>query len=637
MTVNAHRESAGFLPPVPAPCRFRRSRRLGALSVVAAATLGLTAVVAAGPAIATPSNGAPDLGPNVLVFDPSMPTSQIQTAVDAVAAQQVGNQFGADRFALLFKPGTYGSAATPLVIQVGYYTEVAGLGQSPTDVTINGHIDVYNQCDASGCVALNNFWRSMSNLTINVMGSSDCHATADFWAASQAAPVRRVNVTGGTLSFMDYCTAPSFASGGFVADSSAQTVVNGSQQQFFVRDSSVGSWSNGVWNQVFAGVQGAPAQCFPADAACGGPYTTLASTPASREKPYLYVDSSGGWRVFVPAPRRNSLGTTWGNGPTAGHSVPLSDFYIARPSDSVRTINKQLARGQNLLFTPGVYPVDRTIDVKRPDTVMLGLGIATLTAVHGATPIHVADVKGVDIAGLMIDAGTENSRVLLQIGNKHSARERSRGHDHSSDPSDPTGIQDVFFRIGGPHLGKATVSLEVNSDNVLLDDIWAWRADHGAGVGWTSNTADTGVVVNGDDVTATGLFVEHYQKTEVTWNGENGRTIFFQNEMPYDVPDQASWTNNGVAGYAAYQVARRVKTHEAWGLGSYSFFNVGPDIHADHAIEVPVTAGVKMHDLLTIFLDATNGHGAIDHVINDAGGSSSIANPDVPVTVTDYP
>jgi hypothetical protein len=617
--------------------RVRRRSRPGALVAAAAVVLGL-AVIAPTPAAAVRAHGQPDLGPNVLVFDPSMPTSQIQAAVDAVASKQVGNQFGTDRYALLFKPGTYGSAAAPLVFQVGYYTEVAGLGQSPTDVTINGHVDVYNQCDATGfCVALNNFWRSMSNLTINVMGSSDCHATANFWAASQAAPLRRVNVIGGTLSFMDYCSNPSFASGGFLADSQAGSVVNGSQQQFFVRDSSIGSWSNGVWNQVFAGVQGAPAQCFPAVANVCGPYTTLTANPVSREKPYLYVDSAGRWKVFVPAPRRNSAGTTWGSGPTPGRSVPLSDFYLAKPSDSVRTINKALARGQNLIFTPGVYPVERSIEIRRPDTVVLGLGIATLTAIHGATPIRVADVKGVDVASLMIDAGAQNSRVLLQVGGKHHGREHGRRHHRASDARDPIGIQDVFFRIGGPHLGKAQVSLEVNADNVVLDDIWAWRADHGTGVGWTSNTADTGVVVNGDHVTATGLFVEHFQKTEVVWNGEHGRTIFFQNEMPYDVPDQAAWMNHGVNGYPAYQVARQVKTHEAWGLGSYSFFNVGPDIHADHAFEVPVTPGVRMHDLLTVFLDPTNGHGSIDHVINDTGGSSSAANPDVPVTVVDYP
>jgi len=116
---------------------------------------------------APPSAGQPDFGPNVKIFDPSMSTSEIQATVDAIASQQVGNQFGPQRYALVFKPGTYGSAAAPLNFQVGYYTSVSGLGLSPTDVVINGSVYVRNQCDAAGsCVALNNFWRSLSNLTI---------------------------------------------------------------------------------------------------------------------------------------------------------------------------------------------------------------------------------------------------------------------------------------------------------------------------------------------------------------------------------------------------------------------------------------------------------------------------------------
>src|SRR5205823_7129005 len=128
---------------------------------------------------------------------------------------------------------------------------------------------------------------------------------------------------------------------------------------------------------------------------------------------------------------------------------------------------------------------------------------------------------------------------LLEVGTQHARK---------SDANDPTSLQDVFFRIGGATVGKAATSLVVNSDNVILDDIWAWRADHGTGFGWAVNTADTGVVVNGDDVTAYGLFVEHYQKYQVIWNGERGRTIMFQNEMPYDVPDQSSWQHDGVNG-----------------------------------------------------------------------------------------
>jgi hypothetical protein len=284
-----------------------------------------------------------------------MPTSEIQATVNAIRDEQVDAEMGTQRYALLFKPGTYGSPAEPLIIQVGYYTEVAGLGASPADVVINGHVDVYNRCLApDNCIALVNFWRSVSNLTINIMGETGCRASANFWAASQAAPMRRVNVTGGNLTLFDYCTAgPQFASGGFIADSKTGFVINGSQQQYIVRNSSIGGWSNAVWNQVFAGVQGAPAQTFPSP-----PYTTLATTPVSREKPYLYVDAEGSYNVFVPDARTDTSGTTWETGPTAGESIPLSDFFLARPSDSVKTINMELARGKHLLLTPGVYDVD---------------------------------------------------------------------------------------------------------------------------------------------------------------------------------------------------------------------------------------------------------------------------------------
>jgi hypothetical protein len=270
--------------------------------------------------------------------------------------------------------------------------------------------------------------------------------------------------------------------------------------------------------------------------------------------------------------------------------------------------------------------------VKRPDTIVLGMGMATLTAQNGVVPMTVADVKGVEISGLIFDAGPVNSPVLLQVGTQHARNGQARSHNDWSDPADPTALHDVFFRIGGPHLGKATVSLEANSDNTILDDTWAWRADHGAGVGWTLNTADTGVVVNGDDVVATGLFVEHYQKNEVIWNGENGKTIMFQNEMPYDPPNQAAWQHDGMLGWAAYKVADSVKTHEAWGLGSYCYFNVDPSIHAAHGFEVPVTPGLHLHDILT--LSITN-HGTIDHVVNDFGAPTNAATQ--PSNVIAYP
>jgi hypothetical protein len=596
----------------------RVARRL-ALAIA----LATTALAISGPAVA-----ASPFGPNVKIFDPSMPQSEIKATVDAIAAEQVSNQFGTQRYALLFMPGSYGSRANPLNFQVGYYTDVAGLGSSPSDVDVNGTIDVYNQCFSDGCTALVNFWRSVSNLTINVAGKEGTCQGGEFWATSQAAPMRRVHVNG-FATLMDYCTGPSYASGGFIADSlfSGSTVVNGSQQQYLVRNSILDGWTNAVWNQVFAGVPGAPPQSFP-----DPPYTTLPTNPASREKPFLYVDANGHFNVYVPDAQFNGSGVTWAVGQTPGRSIPIEDFFIAKPTDNVQSINNALARGENVIFTPGVYDVDKTIKVKRPDTIVLGMGMATLTAQNGVVPMTVADVKGVEISGLIFDAGPVNSPVLLQVGTQHASNGEARQHNDWSDPTDPTALHDVFFRIGGPHIGKATVSLEENSDNTILDDTWAWRADHGAGVGWTSNTADTGVIVNGDDVVATGLFVEHYQKYEVIWAGENGKTIMFQNEMPYDPPNQAAWEHDGILGWAAYKVADSVKTHEGWGLGSYCYFNVDPSIHAAHGFEVPVTPGLHLHDLLT--LSITN-HGTIDHVVNDFGAPT---NPfTAPSDVVEYP
>jgi hypothetical protein len=589
--------------------RFMARLALAALALLAGALATAGAAAAA---------GEPDFGPNVRVFDPSMSTSEIKASVDAIAGQQVSNQFGDQRYALLFKPGSYGSAADPLNFQVGYYTDVAGLGGSPDDVHVHGTIDSYNQCGADGCTALVNFWRSLSNLTIDVAGKGGCQF-GEFWATSQASPMRRVGVNGLT-TLMDYCTGPAYASGGFIADSqfSGSTVVNGSQQQYLVRNSNLDGWTNPVWNQVFAGVKGAPAQSFP-----NPPYTTLDANPASREKPFLYVDSAGRFKVYVPDAQRDSSGTTWAGGRTPGRAIGIDDFFIAHPGDGVKAINHALSRGKNLLFTPGVYDVGHTIKVKRRDTIVLGLGLATLEAHHGVVPMNVANVPGVEVSGLLFDAGPVESPVLLRVGHGRGGR---------SDRDGPTALHDVFFRIGGAHLGRATTSLEVNSDDVILDDVWAWRADHGAGVGWTRNTAAHGVVVNGDDVTATGLFVEHYQRDEVVWRGERGRTIMFQNEMPYDPPDQAAWQHDGVLGFAAYKVADSVRTHEGWGLGSYCFFNVNPTIHATHAFEVPVRPGVRLHDILTLSI---SNQGTIDHVVNNFGPPTP--SNTTPVDVVGYP
>ncbi len=592
-----------------------------------------TATASAGPQAGVSAREVPDLGPNVIVFDPSMPVGEIQATVDAIHAQQVDAEMGTNRYTLLFQPGVYGTATQPLQMKVGYYTEVAGLGASPTDVTINGKIEVYNRCLApDNCIALVNFWRTLSNLSLNVnaLGQDGCRASANFWAVSQAVSMRRLDISGNTLSLMDYCTAgPQFASGGFIADSRLPNVLNGSQQQWLTRNSEIAGWTNAVWNQVFAGVQGAPSEAaFPSP-----PYTTLATTPISREKPYLFVDAQGDYNVRVPSAQTGTSGITWADGPTPGRTIPLSDFFVARPTDSVQTINNRLARGMNLLFTPGVYDVARSIDVKHADTVVLGLGHATLTAAGGAVPLTVADVPGVVIAGITIDAGTVESPVLLRVGNKNG-----NSGSKKSNPSNPTTLSDVYFRVGGPHIGKADVALEINSDNVLIDHTWVWRADHGVeGLTdterWNTNTGRNGVVVNGDDVTATGLFVEHFQEYNTVWNGEHGVVILYQNELPYDPPTQADWMHDGVEGWAGYKVGDQVTTHELYGGGVYVFNRNDPTIHTENGFEVPETPGVRLHHVMTVNLSA----GTIDHVVNGIGEAADTTRIGAPVYVVDYP
>ncbi|MBC9718762.1 coagulation factor 5/8 type domain-containing protein [Streptomyces sp. TRM66268-LWL] len=584
---------------------------VGRRAVLGAAATAAVLGATTGHASAAPSPGAQrrrnlpgggDLGPNVIVFDPSTPG--IQAKLDEIFRAQESAQFGTGRYALFFKPGTYHG----LNAQLGFYTSIAGLGLTPDDTTIDGDVTV----DAGwfNGNATQNFWRSAENLALVPVNGTNR------WAVSQAAPFRRMHVRGGLNLAPD---GYGWASGGYIADSRIDGQVGPySQQQWYTRDSAVGGWVNAVWNMVFSGVEGAPAQSFP-----DPPYTTLATTPVSREKPFLYLDG-GAYRVFLPEKRTGARGVSWGSGTPRGTSLPLERFYVARPGDSAATMNQALAQGLHLLLTPGIYHVDQPIRVDRPGTVVLGLGYATLIPDGGATAMKVADVSGVRLAGFLIDAGPVNSPTLVEVGPQGASA------DHAADP---VTVQDVFIRVGGAGAGKATTGMVVNSRHTIIDHTWIWRADHGEGVGWETNRCDYGLVVNGDDVLATGLFVEHFNKYDVQWHGQRGRTVFFQNEKAYDAPNQAAIQNGAVRGYAAYKVADSVTEHEGWGLGSYCYYNVDPGIVQDHGFAAPVTPGVRFHGLLVVSL---GGNGQYAHVINDTGAPTS-GTSTVPSTVVSYP
>lgn len=609
-----------------------RARRVGSAVAIGALVAGGLTFIAA------PAQAAPHFGPNVTIFDGSWSVDEINAALQAGSTEA---EFSLNRHQFFFAPGTYGSAAgenDPLTAtgiinsELGYYQAVAGLGASPEDVRINGaiHVEPVRQCEANpwDCQqpgSLTRFWRSMSNLTFNPIqqpvgvdaerpfpsGITSPHEMR--FAVSQAAPLRRVNIEG---SLTVFGRVGEYASGGYLANSNVDgTVVTGSQQQWFTRNSSVGEWNGGVWNMVFSGVEGAPATDF-----APGNKTTIENTPLVRESPFLYLDGSE-YKVFVPNAKTEARGYDWSTSEDAGDALPISDFFIAKEGDTAATINAALSAGKDLLVTPGVYYLDAPLETDRPDAVVLGLGYASLVPTAGTAALEVGDVAGVKVAGITVDAGTTNSDVLVRVGPEGATQ---------SDAADPTTLTDVFIRVGGAWAGKATTSIEVNSPNTLLDHIWAWRADHGEGVAWDSNTGDHGLIVNGDDVTALGLFVEHYQKNQVIWNGDGGRTIFYQSEIPYDPPSQAAYMDGDRLGYASYRVADGVSTHLAQGLGVYSFFdtaiNGGQDIRVESGIQTPRNANVRFESMTSVFL---NGSGGINRIINDAGAPAvgSFASP----------
>jgi hypothetical protein len=532
----------------------------------------------------------PDFGPNVTIFDATIPAAKIQAKLDSIFASQESSEFGPARYALLFKPGKYDVDA-----RIGFYTQVSGLGLSPDDVVINGGMRADARWRKNGNATLN-FWRDVENMSIVPAGGFDR------WAVSQAAPMRRMHIRGDLV-----LDDGGWSSGGFLADSKVDGQVrSGSQQQWLTRNSALGDWKGSNWNMVFVGTSGAPTNSFPAP-----PYTTIDAAPVIREKPFLFVDRRGAWNVFVPAVRSNAEGTTWVSGKPRGVARPLSEFVIVKPGTSAATMNGELARNKSLIVTPGVYHLDTPLHITGKNTIVLGLGLATLIPDGGVSAIDVDDVDGVTLAGLLIEAGPTNSPVLVQIGPQGASARHL---------SDPTLLSDLFVRVGGTGVGKATRSVEINSHDVIGDHLWLWRADHGNGVGWTSNTAANGLVVNGNDVTMYGLFVEHYQQYQVLWNGNGGRTYMFQNEMPYDVPDQAEWMSGATQGFAAYRVDAAVTSHEAWGLGSYCFLNRNPAVVADHAFEVPVVPGVRFRNMVTVSLGG--GKGTIAHVINHTGAAA---------------
>jgi hypothetical protein len=548
-------------------------------------------------------------GPETYIFSPNDNQVNVNTAITKITANLVnGNsaQFTSERAALLFKPGDY----SWLTFENGFYMHSAGLGKLPTDVRVN---KIVVQSQWMGTNATQNFWRAVENLTMTATGTI-------MYGVSQAAPMRRLNVPNATRVQLDVDNG--WASGGYFADSRFSGQVGSySQQQFYFRNNSGGNFQGINWNFL---VQGCLGTFSPSSAAS---FLNVAETPVMYEKPFLYFDNDD-YYVFVPGRRDNSSGTSWNETSMGvGTSQKLDErYYVAREDrDTADSVNAALAAGKNIFFTPGVYRFDKALEVTKDDTVLLAYGLVSIIPTNGNNGINVGDVTGVRIAGIIFDAGagsnpdsaTGGSQALLKVGTKGNLVDAR---------ANPVVISDVFIRVGGvdtPLPAKADAGVEVNTDYTILDHFWIWRADHGQQVGWALNKSDYGLAVNGDNVIAYGMFVEHFQKYDILWAGEFGRLYFLQNEKCYDPPYQSDWVGpdgNG-HGWASLKVADGVVNFEGWGLGVYDvFINTREFILLENGIVTPLKGNIKIHNAVQVMI-STNG--GMEHVVNGVGNGLS--------------
>lgn len=608
---------------------------------------------------------APAWGQNVHVFDATSDAQALEQQIAELLANvnplsdgsddgQNGH-FSDERHALLFKPGDY-----DIDVQVGYYTQVLGLGASPSEVTFKGGTKGYGpyvlaldqrSSDDDGTGSLNTFWRSVENVKIQTSNA--------YWAVSQAAPMRRIEVDG-TLWFFDSLTSGcNFASGGFAADIYVKdSTTPGSQQQFCLRNCTFGGdVSRCAWSLVQCGCDNALATTSCDDylvynqprtkIIAEKPYITVVQRPVYGDNGQDTGDTEDAYLLHVPRLKKDSAGVSFAPSDDAVAAKDLvadSDdvipfeyvFYAdadALGVGSVATsIQAQLDAGYSIVFAPGTFQLEQTLEIKTNDQVLLGIGMATLKPPADGSPcLRVAsDVEGVRIAGLTLqssklDDGSFTGSTLLDWC--------ATSNDSSS--ANPGVLSDIFARVGGPdktdrYSVGVDIMLRIAARDVIADNLWLWRADHSAladgeqpqeGQVFHLVTSgefpcNTAIQVSGDNVSIYGLACEHTIQNITQWSGNHGTVLFYQCELPYDVTQAAF----GDPGYAGYIVDDSVETHTAAGVGIYSYFR-DYDVLVKSAFLGSADTSQRMYHTFTRFLNKS-GKGGIENVINDQGGSS---------------
>ena len=532
--------------------------------------------------------GSTLFGDHVCILDSSQSKGDIQSIVNNIHKQQKDDEFGSNGYALLFKPGNYGNLSVP----VGYYTQVSGLGTQVDDTNL-GTVKV-DQDDLHGNTSLTNFWRSADNFHVD--GNN-------VWAVSQASPLRRVHI-GGVLVLA--LGSKHYASGGFLANSKVDTgIASSGQQQWLTRNTSVGKWYDpGVWNMVFVGNNQSPSEGNWQSV----PNTVIDKTPNGIEAPYLSLDNKKNqYQVKVASLQKDSQGEQWQNQKTV---IPQTQFIILKPGDGevADQISAQMKKLDSnkpiaIIVTPGQYDIHKTINLDHDSTVMMGLGVPVLTMKIPHQVMIKTSANGIRLGGMILEAGSNDpiktqDPSLLEVDNS--------SHSNSNNPSL---LYDVYCRVGGRITGQTNSCITINQDNVIGDNLWLWRADHGTGSHqWNLSPSNFGLIVNGNNVTMYGLAVEH-ENNQTVWNGEHGRVYFYQSELPYDVP----------ANYvvpASFKINNKIQDFKGYGFGIYDFFRDGStNASSESAIETPDSSGISFKHLTTVKLGPSIGQKHIEHVL----------------------
>ncbi|WP_035650082.1 hypothetical protein [Flavobacterium sp. ASV13] len=548
--------------------------------------------------------------------------NEINSQFATIGLGGANGEWTTKRQAYYFKPNVNGqtydvggsgsaSSAEANAIELGFYSHIGGLGRVPSDVKLGA---IFTRPHLSGGAnATCTFWRSVENVEV----------MRDFsWTVSQSTSARRMLIESTSKYISDIGNTNFWGSGGFIADTHYTTDRPNwkGQQQWYTRNTVFPAGSEamgGSYNMVWQGCVNPPQ--------ADEKNSPVPMTPIIREKPFLFIDKDGEYKVFVPAWQKDRVGVSWSSTDMGKGKIQdlVTEWYVTKEDDTEVEINNALTAGKNIFFTPGHYSLNAPIQVNRKDAILLGAGIASVTLEPTEKNtwgcIYADDKDGIIIAGLLMDS-FNSTTYQIRISNEGAKV------DHSADP---ILLTDITCRVGGVQSKNVQIqaSMQINSNNVVGDHFWLWRADHGSQKGgaarWTRDRCKNGLIVTGNDVTLYGLFVEHFQEYEVLWLGERGRTYFFQNEPPYDAPNQASWSsqNGKVDGYAAFKVANTVKEHHSIGMGSYAVMT-GTDgnVNKKNGFEIPNSPNVKLEKMCTTRFA---GSGNIQNVINSEGGSTA--------------